>query len=186
MSAPGGGGCLLPGVGVSALGGSAPGGVSVPGGGWHPSMHWGRPPPPVNRMTNRCKNITLATTSLRPVKILTCWSHEYNLPNFCSTLHVSILEETPWIYFTDQYHNTCKDSPTSLQNPSSRKRTTIWERKPRNVRINTNLPRTPNASINRTRFSLKCSLGDVWVKQVVVDSLGYLPITSNTIILSFW
>ena len=24
--------------------------------------------PPVNRMTNRCKNITLATTSLRPVK----------------------------------------------------------------------------------------------------------------------
>ena len=26
-------------------------------------------PPPVNRMTNRCKNITLATTSLRPVNI---------------------------------------------------------------------------------------------------------------------
>ena len=26
-------------------------------------------PPPVNRMTNRCKNITLATTSLRPVKM---------------------------------------------------------------------------------------------------------------------
>ena len=25
------------------------------------------PPPPVNRMTDRCKNITLATTSLRPV-----------------------------------------------------------------------------------------------------------------------
>ena len=25
--------------------------------------------PPVNRMTNRCKNITLATTSLRPVII---------------------------------------------------------------------------------------------------------------------
>ena len=25
--------------------------------------------PPVNRMTNRCKNITLATTSLRPVKM---------------------------------------------------------------------------------------------------------------------
>ena len=24
-------------------------------------------PPPVNRMTDRCKNITLATTSLRPV-----------------------------------------------------------------------------------------------------------------------
>ena len=26
-------------------------------------------PPPVNRMTDRCKNITLATTSLRPVKM---------------------------------------------------------------------------------------------------------------------
>ena len=25
--------------------------------------------PPVNRMTDRCKNITLATTSLRPVKM---------------------------------------------------------------------------------------------------------------------
>ena len=28
-------------------------------------------PPPVNRMTNRCKTITLAKTSLRPVKITT-------------------------------------------------------------------------------------------------------------------
>ena len=28
---------------------------------------WDTHPPPVNRMTNRCKNITLATTSLRPV-----------------------------------------------------------------------------------------------------------------------
>ena len=72
------GGCLLPG-GVCSWGVSAPGGcllwglcllqgrvcfqrVSAPGG-WHPSMHWGRHPP-VNRMTNRCKNITLATTSL--------------------------------------------------------------------------------------------------------------------------
>ena len=26
--------------------------------------------PPVNRMTDRCKNITLATTSLRPVNML--------------------------------------------------------------------------------------------------------------------
>ena len=36
------------------------GGVCSRGG---PQIH-----PPVNRMTNRCKNITLATTSLRPVK----------------------------------------------------------------------------------------------------------------------
>ena len=61
VSAPGG--CLLWGVcsqGVSVPIGSAPGGVV--------SQHALRQtPPPVNRMTNRCKNITLATTSLRPV-----------------------------------------------------------------------------------------------------------------------
>ena len=62
-----GGGCLLWGV-------SAPGGVSAPRG-WSASVHAGIPhtpptreqTPPMNRMTNRCKNITLATTSLRPV-----------------------------------------------------------------------------------------------------------------------
>ena len=77
------GGCLLPGV-VSAWGHVCSGGLVCSGacllwggvysqggvsalGGWHPSMHRGRHPP-VNRMTNRCKNITLATTSFRPVK----------------------------------------------------------------------------------------------------------------------
>ena len=50
---PGGGGCLLP-----------------RGGGGVVSQHALRQtPPPVNRMTNRCKNITLATTSLRAVNI---------------------------------------------------------------------------------------------------------------------
>ena len=55
-----GGGCLVRG-GVCLLRGE--GGVV--------SQHALRqtPPPPVNRMTDRCKNITLATTSLRPVKI---------------------------------------------------------------------------------------------------------------------
>ena len=47
------------------LGGSLSQGRSSTGG-WYPSMHWGRPPP-VNRITDACKNITLATTSLRPV-----------------------------------------------------------------------------------------------------------------------
>ena len=63
-----------PGGGVSGRGG---GGGSVPGpggvvclvGGVCLSALWDTTPPPVNRMTNRCKNITLATTSLRPVKI---------------------------------------------------------------------------------------------------------------------
>ena len=49
------GGCLLQGV-------SAPGGCGIPAG-----TEAGTPP--VNRMTDRCKNITLATTSLRPVNM---------------------------------------------------------------------------------------------------------------------
>ena len=67
-----GGWCAWSGGGVVCL---VPGGVSDPGcvpglgGGvcvW--CVPCGIPPaPPVNRMTNRCKNITLATTSLRPV-----------------------------------------------------------------------------------------------------------------------
>ena len=67
MPGPGGGGvCLVWGGGgvVSGLGG----GCAWSGG--SASVPCGIPPPPspVNRMTNRCKNITLATTSLRPVK----------------------------------------------------------------------------------------------------------------------
>ena len=57
---------LLPGgEGVSAFWGvcSRRGG----GGGVSASVLAGIPHPPVDRMTNRCKNITLATTSLRPV-----------------------------------------------------------------------------------------------------------------------
>ena len=67
VSAPGGsglGGCLLPEgcllPGVSAQG---RGGVYS----WGESQHALRQTPPVNRMTDTCKNITLATTSLRPV-----------------------------------------------------------------------------------------------------------------------
>ena len=64
------GGCLLQGGllwGVSAPGVSAPGGVPAPGGCGIP-VCTEADTPPVNRMTDRCKNITLATTSLRPVK----------------------------------------------------------------------------------------------------------------------
>ena len=94
------GGCLLPGEGVSALGGvlwgvSAPGGMSalrrclLQGvsalGVWYPSMHWGRHPP-VNRMTDRCKNITLATTSLWPVtRKYYCRMHTTCLPIVCAS-----------------------------------------------------------------------------------------------------
>ena len=53
------GGC--PRGGVCARGGSGPMGVV--------SQHALRQTSPINRMTDRCKNITLATTSLRPVKM---------------------------------------------------------------------------------------------------------------------
>ena len=74
------GSCLLQGVcsgGVSAPGGVLSGGclllggllwgVSVPGGCVVSQHALRQTPPPVNRMTDRCKNIILATTSLRPV-----------------------------------------------------------------------------------------------------------------------
>ena len=74
VSGPGGvwpgGACLVPGGGclawgVSGLGG---GGVWSWGGGMSgPRGVPGQVLPPVNRMTDRCKNITLAKTSFRPV-----------------------------------------------------------------------------------------------------------------------
>ena len=64
--------CLLPGdllQGVSAPGGHVcSGGVSASGGCGIPACTEADTPL-VNKMTKRCKNITLATTSLRPVKI---------------------------------------------------------------------------------------------------------------------
>ena len=54
--------CLL-GRGVSLAGGGC-----LLLGGQYPSMHWVRPPL-ADRITDTSENITLATTSLRPVKI---------------------------------------------------------------------------------------------------------------------
>ena len=55
------------------------GGLPGPGGGLlAPCYLVSGEPPPVNRITDTCKNITLATTSLRPVTIMsfeTCSSH---------------------------------------------------------------------------------------------------------------
>ena len=62
-SSGGGGVCLVPGGGVCLVGGSpCQGGLTGPGGACPET-----PSPPVNRITDTCKNITLATTSLRPV-----------------------------------------------------------------------------------------------------------------------
>ena len=81
MSAPGGGrgrGSLLQGGGYSqgvstpkgdvcSQGGLLPGGSAPRGSAPRGVCSGGVSAPPVNRMTDRCKNITLATTSLRPV-----------------------------------------------------------------------------------------------------------------------
>ena len=74
-----GGVCLVPGVGgwgwwcLPGLGGlPGPGGL-VRGGSPCRGALPARRPPSANRITHTCKNITLATTSLRPVKIIsTC------------------------------------------------------------------------------------------------------------------
>ena len=102
---PSGGFGLLVGVGVSLWGASLPGGcllpggvppsrgglVSLPGGCLFPR---GSPcqgaslqgdSPPVDRITDRSKTITLATTSLRPVIT------EFNLPAMSSSLTVSLV-----------------------------------------------------------------------------------------------
>ena len=104
-----GGGCLL--RGVSASGGCASGGlcsqgggvcsgVGSPPGGSYPSMHWGRPPP-VNRITDTSKNITLATTSLRPVKIYLSSSWSLNTQHESERVWTGMLSQVYlfWRYY---------------------------------------------------------------------------------------
>ena len=91
------GGCLLPG-GVLPSWGVLPsqggGGCLLPGGGVVVSQHALRqthPPPPVNRISDTSKNITLATTSLRPVII----HYVIVKPSICANynkpcMHISI------------------------------------------------------------------------------------------------
>ena len=77
---PGGGVCLVlggspwSGGGLPGPGGVLPGLGGSPwcrGGGSPWSGGFSGDPPPVDRITDTCKNITLATTSLRPVIIIT-------------------------------------------------------------------------------------------------------------------
>ena len=72
LPGPGGGFSLVRGGSPCRRGGSAWSGGVLPGPGGVL-----RRPPPVKRITDTCKNITLATTSLRPVKIfqLPCAAH---------------------------------------------------------------------------------------------------------------
>ena len=85
---PAPGGCLVPWGclhqgGAWSWGGAWSGGVPAPGGAcfggmWYPACT--EADPPVNRMTDRCKNITFAT-SLRTVKICIYLSHPFFLKN---------------------------------------------------------------------------------------------------------
>ena len=62
----------LPGLGGYLPGGCVPArGVYLPGPGGVP----GQVPPPVDRMTHACENITLAKTSFRPVKRAHAYRH---------------------------------------------------------------------------------------------------------------
>ena len=103
-SAPGGvcsRGCLLLGDVCSqgcvcSWGGLCSGGcacsqlMSAPGGCGIPACTEADTPPPMNRMTNSSKNITLATTSLRPVKMEKRYDHlhyiHHNRSNFFQIL----------------------------------------------------------------------------------------------------
>ena len=73
------GGVLLGPGGVCLSGGGSPCQGGLPGPGGEFSLPGGgspeTPSPPVYRITDTCKNITLATTSLRPVKILAKQCH---------------------------------------------------------------------------------------------------------------
>ena len=54
-----------------------------------PAIHAGIHPPPVNRITHTCKNITLATTLLRPVTI-----QFYTYPSFTLQGNTQVLQLT--------------------------------------------------------------------------------------------
>ena len=89
-SAPWGSCCL----GVSAPRGLLQGGVWSQGGvcwgGWYPACT--EADPPVNRMTNRYKNITLATTSLRLVINIAVCKNNTALELFCANVQCYIAE----------------------------------------------------------------------------------------------
>ena len=85
----GGSPCLVRGGSPCLIRGGLPA-WSGEGGGW-------QSPPPVNRITDTCKNITLATTSLRPVIIYNYCSREWK-----STLRsnrIAYLEKVKWVSF---------------------------------------------------------------------------------------
>ena len=87
---------------VSALGGVCSGGsawwdVCSQGGVWYSSMHWGRHPPPVDRITGTCKNSTLATTSLRLVTMMPVLPTSFWLSKIKFKRHWKVIPFANWI-----------------------------------------------------------------------------------------
>ena len=79
--------------GVYLPGWACQSGVGLPGGRYLPGGVCLRHTPPVNRMTDRCKNITLATTSLRPVIIISL-KHRVFPPSFTAVIQPLKLLDT--------------------------------------------------------------------------------------------
>ena len=97
-SIPGGG--VIP-RGCASGGGVLPAGVCflgecvLPGGGGIPACIEADPPPPVNRITDTSKNITLATTSLRPVNIYKVMNFVYSIRTHGS-ISVTVIHSCNW------------------------------------------------------------------------------------------
>ena len=112
VSAPGWG-CLLWGVstsgGVSSRGTSAPGGWCLLGGGGIPACTEADTPP-VDRITDTSKNITLATTSLRPVKIDNLWFYDFASGVLLSYVTCRLLSDmnTAFALVCDLWKRCCK------------------------------------------------------------------------------
>ena len=83
------------GGGCSSCGGVLPGGVCASRGGGIPACIEAEPPPPVNRITDTSKNITLATTSLRPVNIYKVMNFVYSIRTHGS-ISVTVIHSCNW------------------------------------------------------------------------------------------
>ena len=97
---PGPGGGVLLGPGGVLLGPG--GGVLLGPGGGSPWSRGGSPEtplPPVNRITDTCKNITLATTSLRPV------TNDHQV-NPCHTSYKATTRQGSGIFAAEEFCNS--------------------------------------------------------------------------------
>ena len=112
-------GGVLPGGCLPGLGGSPWSWGGLPGPGGSPCRGGSPETPPVNRITDTCKNITLATTSLRPVT--RSWTFSCNLSVSLSTF--TLFQTTPfqhdWILESYPLRNCAR---TQITNSKSKQK----------------------------------------------------------------